>query len=179
MEVSQLAVTGDPVPQTDRADIKGVYSFASTDLLRYIGALNEQLFSSRPSLAAAINVNAANFDAELLRAKSSMRAHHRFSPSRCVTKRPQSVPSDRQVLGAPVLAGLMPLAGYKNAVFMNNEVQGAHTRRAYGAIPKRRPQESEDISVSTASLWPALYGCRGFYLITPLRRSRICAFCRS
>lgn len=172
-----LAVTGDPVPQTDRADIKGVYSFASTDLLRYIGALNEQLFSSRPFfLAAAINVNAANFDAELLRARKKLDAGASLFLTQPVCDETAAERAVRagQVLGAPVLAGLMPLAGYKNAVFMNNEVQGVRIPAELIARYRNADrQESEDISVEHSLAMASLMagGCRGFYLITPLRRS--------
>lgn len=68
----------------------------------------------------------------------------------------------------------MPLAGYKNAVFMDNEVQGVRIPAELIARYRNADrQESEDISVEHSLAMASLMagGCRGFYLITPLRRS--------
>ena len=70
-EIKQvLVVTGDPIAAEDRSKVKGVFNFNSEKLIAFIRDLNRDALNDNPiEAAAALNVNAVHFGAELERAK--------------------------------------------------------------------------------------------------------------
>ena len=70
-----LVVTGDPIAAEDRGKVKGVFNFNSEKLIAFIRDLNRGALADCPiQPAAALNVNAVNFEAELERAKRKEQA---------------------------------------------------------------------------------------------------------
>ena len=65
-----LAVTGDPVPTDDRENVKSVFQFNSRVLARFVKSLEQSGEADPFFLCGALNINAANFAAELERAKA-------------------------------------------------------------------------------------------------------------
>ena len=79
----------------------------------------------------------------------------------------------KRTLSAKVLAGIFPVAGYKNALFLNNEVSGIAISEEFlsvlaAAAPEDVPELSVEYSMTMAR--KAAPWCDGFYLMTPLRR---------
>ena len=60
-----LVVTGDPIPNASRDEVKSVYNFNSRRLIRYIKGLNEAVLPTPFHIFAALNVNARNFRIQL------------------------------------------------------------------------------------------------------------------
>ncbi|MCL6622834.1 MAG: bifunctional hydroxymethylpyrimidine kinase/phosphomethylpyrimidine kinase, partial [Syntrophobacterales bacterium] len=63
-----LAVTGDPVFEADKSEIKSVFNLNSLKLIELISHMNEEMFAKdRFSIGGALNVNALNKDIEVKR----------------------------------------------------------------------------------------------------------------
>ena len=174
-----LVVTGDPIAQADRGEIKGVYNLNATVLAGYIRSLNEELFPASPfAVGAALNVNAPNFDAELRRAEQKTRQGVQFFLTQPVFAKAAAENLRRAgaALDAKLLAGILPLASLKNALFLNNEVPGM-------AIPdavleslrglEREEGEKQGLRLALDTARELLPHTHGFYVMTPLNRFRL------
>jgi homocysteine S-methyltransferase len=174
-----LVVTGDPVALADRSEVKGVYNSNSAMLAAYVRSLNESVFAREPFVVgAALNVNAPNFEAELRRAEAKAERGVRFFMTQPIfsAEALEALKKARSALGAKILAGVMPLAGYNNAQFMRNEVPGI---RMPEALAERfrglDAEESRRLGISTAleAARSALPHADGFYVVTPSSRYRM------
>lgn len=168
-----LAVTGD-IPKTDRNE--GVFNISSAELIHYISNLNNDIFAdSKYFISGALNVNANNFSHELDRARKKLKMGAEYFLTQPVYS--QSAKENLRLaanqLNCPVYAGLMPFAGYKNAMFIKNEVSGITIPDEIIELYKdREPDEVKDISVKICvglAQEIAPY-CFGYYLITPINR---------
>ena len=129
-------------------------------------------------MAGALNVNALNFEAELRRSFSKIE-----NGISCFLT--QAVYTDTainntikavQTLKVPVFAGIMPLVGYKNALFINNEVPGIQIDEdIIDTFRDKSREECETIGVniSMESINKLYQHVAGFYLMTPLKRTHI------
>ncbi len=171
-----LAITGDAVPETDRFSTKNVFGLNSWQLIRFIASLNEELFPETPYyICAALNINAANFSQELCRAERKLE-----NGARCLITQPlfsdrgiANFRQARQALSCRLLAGIMPVAGYRNAVFLNNEVPGIEIPdTVVGALRDKGREEARDISLRYCAeiIGRVRDACDGYYIMTPLRR---------
>ena len=178
---SVLAVTGDPIPGAahgpdESAADKGVYNFNSTTLIEFIRGMNQGPFAHAPMFAlAALNVNAVNFDAELRRAgrKAEKGAGAFLTQPIFSEVGARNLRRAREALGVPVIAGIMPVAGYKNAVFLNNEVPGVSIPQAFVDSLENQPRDvatERTLAFCRALIEMARPFSSGFYLMTPLRR---------
>ncbi|MDD3243567.1 MAG: bifunctional homocysteine S-methyltransferase/methylenetetrahydrofolate reductase [Eubacteriales bacterium] len=172
-----LAITGDPVAPTDRGDVRGVFSFHSQSLMEFIGRLNRDVFAAHPlHYGGALNLNALRFDPELARAQKKEAAGAAFFLTQPVFS-PEAVENlrlARRKLTSPILVGIFPLAGYRNAVFLNNEVPGiqipADVVESFRELtPAQAREHTLELAVSIATQ-TAPY-CSGYYIMTPLRRT--------
>lgn len=172
-----LAVTGDPITQDIFAGKAGVFAFNSYGLISYINELNRQTFTTTPfSVGAALNVNVSNFDKELERAlkKEQLGAQYFLTQPIFSDSGAQNLIKADGKLTKPILAGLMPPASYKNAVFLHNEVSGISIDQNFIDSLKDKSRE-EIVELSTDfCLEKAIKVkdyCAGFYLMTPMKRA--------
>jgi len=171
-----LVVTGDPIASADRSDYKGVFSMSSFNLISYIQAMNKEVFADAPFfVGAALNVNANQMDLEIARAVKKTESGAEFFLTQPVFSEQaiSNVFAARKQISAKLLAGLLPIASHRNALFLNNEVSGinipqAVIERFQGSTPEEAERISFNLSASLVKLlWDA---CDGFYLITPLKK---------
>lgn len=173
---NMLIVTGDPVPHTERMEAKGVFCFNSFKLISYIQSLNRDLFSHSPFyIGGALNVNALNFENELERARIKIHNGASFLLTQPLFSDTaiQNLARAKEVLACKLLAGILPVAGYKNALFLNNEVSGIEIPEDFIASLKGKPRDevkSMVVSYSFDTIQKAFDYCDGFYLMTPLKR---------
>ena len=172
-----LAVTGDPITQDIFAGKAGVFAFNSYGLISYINELNRQTFTATPfSVGAALNVNVSNFDKELERAlkKEQLGAQYFLTQPIFSDSGAQNLIKAAGKLTKPVLAGLMPPASYKNAVFLHNEVSGISIDQSFIDSLKDKTRE-EIVELSTDFCLEKAVKvkdyCAGFYLMTPMKRA--------
>ena len=78
----------------------------------------------------ALNLNARNFDVELRRAKEKLENGMSGFLTQPVlsAQAVENLKKSRETLGADakILAGIMPVVSQRNAIFMENEINGIH-----------------------------------------------------
>lgn len=176
-----LAVTGDPVPVIQRSEKegKGVFSATSYQLLELVRRLNQDVLAGREYCAGgALNINARNFSAELARAQKKQSAGASFLMTQPVFE-PAAIENLKlatATLHIPVLAGILPVASYKNACFLNNEVPGIHIpEEILHSLEGKTPEEAAPVSLafSMEIIRTISPFCQGFYLMTPLKKFKL------
>ncbi|HEX3027518.1 MAG TPA: bifunctional homocysteine S-methyltransferase/methylenetetrahydrofolate reductase [Clostridia bacterium] len=174
-----LCVTGDPIPSSDRNEIKSVFNFNSVRLASFIRDLNKTVFTNRPfTVAAALNVNAVTFDAELEKAKRKQDAGVAVFLTQPIYTGAaiENLQKAKRSLNANILGGIMPIVSYKNACFINNEVAGitipeSLIKKYEGADAEQASAIAVETSLATAREISGI--ADGFYMITPLKKVEI------
>ena len=174
-----LAITGDPIPSAERDEVKSVYQFNSRKLAQYIVSLagEGREMPSPLTVFGALNLNARNFDVELRRAAEKLEnGMTGFLTQPVLSEQAvQNLQQARQTLGpeAKILAGILPVVSQRNAIFMENEVNGIHVDAAIidrFAGLDRAAGEELGIEISVQAAKAALPYADGFYLMTPFNR---------
>ena len=174
-----LAITGDPIPTAERDEVKNVYQFNSRKLAQYIVSLagEGREMPSPITVFGALNLNARNFDVELRRAKEKLENGMSGFLTQPVlsAQAVENLKKSRETLGADakILAGIMPVVSQRNAIFMENEVNGIHVddaiiQRFEGL--DRAAGEELGLEVSVQAAKAAAPYVDGFYLMTPFNR---------
>ncbi len=174
-----FVITGDPVIQTDHGKSGGVFTFNSFTLISYLKRLNQEVFSNVPmAIGAALNINSPNFDIELKRAEKKLELGANFLMTQPIFSEQavQNLITARKLLDCTLLAGILPVASYKNALFLTNEVSGIEIpdeimQRFYEKTPEECNQISLEYSLSIMDKLQTY--CDGFYLMVPLKRTII------
>ncbi len=122
-----LVITGDPVPNTSRDNVKGVFNFDSVRLMQYLKIMNDESFSEdRLCYGGAINYARANIEIEIGRIRQKTEAGAEFFLTQPVydDKDIEALRYIRQNIERPMLVGIMPLVSLRNANFIKNELTG-------------------------------------------------------
>ena len=174
-----VVITGDPIPNAERSEVKGVWSFNSAIFANYIRQLSESGAAAPFHVWAALNVNAPNFAFELEKARRKAESgvcgfltQPVFSPQSM-----ENLRQARQALpGCYLLGGIIPVASYKSALYMNSEVAGIQIPADVLALYENASKEealllAADLSCQTAREIRAFVD--GYYLITPQGRPSV------
>ena len=174
-----LAITGDPIPTAERDEVKNVYQFNSRKLAQYIVSLagEGREMPSPITVFGALNLNARNFEVELRRAAEKLENGMSGFLTQPVlsAQAVENLKKARETLGerAKILAGILPVVSQRNAIFMENEVNGIHVDAAIidrFAGLDRAAGEELGIEISVQAAKAALPYADGFYLMTPFNR---------
>ena len=174
-----LAITGDPIPTAERDEVKNVYQFNSRKLAQYIVSLAGEGREMPASITVfgALNLNARNFEVELRRAAEKLENGMSGFLTQPVlsAQAVENLKKARETLGerAKILAGILPVVSQRNAIFMENEVNGIHVdeviiQRFEGL--DRAAGEELGLEVSVQAAKAAAPYADGFYLMTPFNR---------
>ena len=169
-----LVITGDPVSFNMNERRAAVFQFNSVELAGYISNLNNEIFTENPfSIYGAININAPNFDAELKKCKRKIENGVTILYSQPIFSDygAENLKRAKSELGCKIYGGILPVASYRNAVFLNNEVPGIE-------IPEEVIESLKDaenvfeisISFSKGIIERVYDFCDGFYIMTPLKK---------
>ena len=174
-----LAITGDPIPTAERDEVKNVYQFNSRKLAQYIVSLagEGREMPSPMTVFGALNLNARNFEVELHRAGEKLEnGMSGFLTQPVLSEQAvENLRRTRETLGerAKILAGIMPVVSQRNAIFMENEVNGIHVAEdimeAFAGLD-REQGEALGLEISLKMAREALPYADGFYLMTPFNR---------
>lgn len=179
-----VIITGDPPKMGDFPDATPVYDVDSVGLLRIVNGLNRGFDPGGKPLDAATSFLCAtgaepaarDYERELRRL-----AQKRDAGAEVVMTQPVYDPEvldrfldDVRPLGIPVLVGLLPLASYRNAEFLHNEVPGMsipepireRMRRAGGG-PEGR---AEGVRIAREMLASVADRVDGAYVMPPFGR---------
>jgi homocysteine S-methyltransferase len=172
-----LAVTGDPVQAEDRSRIKSLAGFCSLDFARTISEWNATDFTRPFTICGALNVNAPNFQVELNRAilKTEAGVSVFFTQPvlgeeavRNLERARGALPLETQLLG-----GILPVVSHRNALFMNQNLNGItvseEIAELYREATKERATELA-VSISVDIMEKISPSVDGYYLITPFKR---------
>lgn len=173
-----LVVTGDPIPAADRQEVKGVFSFNSQLLAGYIRDLNETTFPHPFLIFGALNVNAANFKQELLKAKQKIQQGVQAFLTQPIhsAKGLQNLQQAHRELDAWILGGVMPIVSYRNALYMKNEIASIEVDDAILSRYEHKNREEAAVlavTIAKATIDEMVSFVDGFYLITPFHRVEI------
>ena len=174
-----LAITGDPIPTAERDEVKNVYQFNSRKLAQYIVSLagEGREMPSPITVFGALNLNARNFEVELRRAAEKLENGMSGFLTQPVLSAQAVVnlKKTRETLGekAKILAGIMPVVSQRNAIFMENEVNGIHVDaeiiERFAGLDRAQGEEL-GLEVSVKAAQAAAPYADGFYLMTPFNR---------
>ena len=171
-----LAITGDPIAEVSRNEAKNVFGFNSYKLINFIKNLNDSVFHDNPyTICAALNTSADNFGAELERAGEKI-----TRGASCLLTQPifsdtsiGNLLAARKALKCKILASILPLAGYRNALFLDNEMPGIEIPDdIIMSLENKNAQEVKEISIGYAKsiIKRIKSSCDGYYLVTQLKK---------
>jgi homocysteine S-methyltransferase len=179
-----VIVTGDPPKMGDFPDASPVYDLDSIGLLKLAARLNHGIDpGGKPLggttsfvLATGAEPAALNYQRELERL-----AQKKAAGAELVMTQPVYDPNvllrfldDIAHLELPVLVGLLPLASYRNAEFLHNEVPGMqvpeHVRDRMRKAGSGAPARKEGVSIAREMLEAVHDRVVGAYIMPPLER---------
>lgn len=178
---SVLAVTGDPIAETDRGIIKPVFNMDSVKLMKLMKELNDGVFASSPFIyGGAFDPAAHNSSAALNRLDKKIECGASFVLTQPVfTDKAIDCIKEAKKKNIRILAGIMPMVSLRNALFMKNEVPGMVIPDEL--VERFKPDMTRDeaqragveIAAETArKLKPYV---DGFYFVTPFNRADVVA----
>ena len=175
-----LVVTGDPIPNASRDEVKSVYNFNSRRLIRYIAGLNESVLPTPFHIFAALNVNARNFrvQLEIAQEKENSGAEAFLTQPVLSAQAAENLKLARETLKGRLLGGIMPVVSKRNAQFMNSEIAGITVEEGiverYEGADRSRGEELA-IEISTEVARQIAPYVDGYYLMTPFGRTGLVA----
>ncbi len=172
-----LIITGDPVPVSERGQIKNVFNFDSTGLMAIADDMNHEFFESAPmTYGGAINQGRRNIQPEIERVKKKLSrgASFFFTQPVFTAEDADRIRLIKEETGARILCGIMPLISRKNALFMKNEISGINiSDEIINQFPENATKaEGEAVGVSIAknSILMTEDFADGYYFSFPFNR---------
>lgn len=179
-----VVITGDPPKVGDYPDATAVYDVDSIGLLRMIEGYNcgvdpaGKSLGDRTSfvLATGVEPAATDFAREMIRLRQKVEAGANLVMTQPIYNPAQL---DRfleasQDLNVPVLVGILPLASYRNAEFIHNNIPGMQIPEAIRERMRKAGKGAEARKVGVEIAVESLMGVRrrvaGAYLMPPLGR---------
>ncbi|MDO4467734.1 MAG: bifunctional homocysteine S-methyltransferase/methylenetetrahydrofolate reductase [Bacillota bacterium] len=173
-----LLITGDPLPSADRNEVKTVFQFNSRKLAKYITSLSKQSMIGNLHLFGALNVNAHNFDVQLRLAKEKLEnGMVGFLTQPVLTQKAlDNLKRAKEELNCYILGGVIPVVSKRNALFMNNEINGIEVDpKIIDLYEGKTREECEGLAVkiSVEIMKKMEDFTDGFYLMTPFGRTSL------
>ena len=170
-----LAVTGDPVPTSDRGSVKGVFQFNSRVLARFVRSLADSGETEPFFLCGALNVNAVSFESELKKAldKEACGVEAFLTQPVLSERAAKNLALARRTLSGRIMGGLFPVVSHKNACFLHSEVAGIEVdERVIAAYEGLDRAQGEDMAVRLCREAAARIAgdVDGYYIMTPFQR---------
>lgn len=173
-----LVITGDPIPTAERDEVKSVFNFNSRKLAQFISDLNETELTAPFKVFGALNVNARNFAVELKRAQQKVEnGISGFLTQPVLTEEAfENLKLAHETLNAKILGGIIPVVSYRNACFMDSEINGINVSENVKELYKDKSKaECEELAVTVSveiakRIAPYV---DGYYLMTPFQRAAL------
>ena len=170
-----LVITGDPIPNAQRDEIRSVFEFNSVKFANFIKSLNDEVFESPMNICAALNVNSRNFSAELRKAKKKQEngVEVLFTQPVLTKRAVENLKTARENLDIKIMGGIIPIVSERNARYMQSEVNGIYiTDDIVEKYIGKEREEAEEIALSMSKeIANEIYDLvDGYYLITVLNR---------
>jgi methionine synthase / methylenetetrahydrofolate reductase(NADPH) len=179
-----VVITGDPPKMGDFPDATAVYDLDSIGILKLAARLNHGVdpggkplgATTRFLLATGAEPAAVNYEREIERLRQKKAAG-----AELVMTQPVYSPEvldrfldDVAPLELPVLVGLLPLASFRNAEFLHNEVPGMQvpeaTRDRMRKAGSGADARKEGVRIAREMLCSQRHRIAGAYVMPPLER---------
>ena len=130
------------------------------------------------NLFGALNINAVNFDIQLKLAKEKIQNGMvgLFTQPVLSKEALYNLKRAREELDVYIMGGIIPVVSYRNAIFMENEINGIHVCDQIIDLYKdldRMQSETQAIKISGTIMKEIEDYVNGFYLMTPFGRSEL------
>ncbi len=173
-----LAVTGDPVPTSDRGSVKSVFQFNSRVLARFVRSLSQTGETEPFFLCGALNINAVNFASELERARDKEACGmEAFLTQPVLSERAaENLSLARKTLSGKIIGGLFPVVSCNNARFLSSEVAGISVdERVIAAYEGLDRAQGEALAVRLCAQAARRIApdVDGYYIMTPFQRVQL------
>lgn len=172
-----LVITGDPVGPDNRGRVTGVFDMNSIRFMEYLKHMNEEILGEYPVYyGGALNYSGVNKNAiaDRMRKKVSAGCAYFLTQPIFSEEDIQRIKELKEMTGAKIICGLMPLVSYRNAMFMQNEMPGIHVDERiisrYRADMTREEAEETAVSLCVETAQKLYDWADGFYLMTPFHR---------
>jgi len=172
-----LAITGDPISDASKVETKSVFNLNSFRLMELIEDMNTELFKEDNILiGGALNLNVLNKEVEFNRMLKKIDKGAKFFLTQPVYDDDaiEFLKKIRERTNVKILAGLLPVVSYRNAVFLNNELPGVTIPDKYVKMfsENMSKEEAQEVGIKiTVEIGEKLKGvCDGLYFITPFNR---------
>jgi homocysteine S-methyltransferase len=175
-----LAVTGDPILEADKVTTKSVFNLNSFRLIELIQVMNREMCPDRNmTVAAALNLNVADLEKEYARMQKKAEKGAAVFLTQPIFDESGvlALQEVRNRFGVKVIAGIMPVVSYKNAVFLNNEVPGIeipeHIVRRFSPAMSKEEGENAGAEIALEIATKIRPYVDGFYMIIPFARTEL------
>ncbi|MDP4093353.1 MAG: bifunctional homocysteine S-methyltransferase/methylenetetrahydrofolate reductase [Bacillota bacterium] len=172
-----LAVTGDPIPNEFKNEIKSVFNLNSIELIELISEMNMEVFEKDSyNVGAALNLNVLNKEAELLRMQRKIEKGAKLFLTQPIFENDaiECLAQISKLEDIKLLGGIMPVVSYKNAQFLNNEIPGIKIPGMYierfKDIADRAQAENTGVEIAVEIANSIRPYVDGYYFITPFNR---------
>ena len=182
-----VVITGDPPKMGDFPNATAVYDTDSIGMLRLISAMNRGYDPGGKPLGGATQFlcatgaepGAHDYERELERLQEKVEAGAELVMTQPVydAKLLERMLRDIEPLKIPVLVGLLPLASYRNAEFLHNEVPGMKVpepiRERMRAAGPGEAGRNEGIAITREMLTLVKDSVAGAYVMPPFGRHEL------
>lgn len=172
-----LAITGDPISDASKVETKSVFNLNSFRLIELIKNMNSEVFNGDDIfIGGALNPNVRNKEVEYKRMIKKIDQGAGFFLTQPIYDEDavEFIKSIKEKSDVKILAGILPVVSYRNAMFLNNELPGV-------TIPKNiisrfsenmTREEAQAVGVEIAvEMGKKLKGiCDGLYFVVPFSR---------
>ncbi|WP_270567261.1 bifunctional homocysteine S-methyltransferase/methylenetetrahydrofolate reductase [Clostridium beijerinckii] len=172
-----LAITGDPISDASKVETKSVFNLNSFRLIELIESMNEEIFKEDSIYAGgALNLNVLNEEVEYNRMMKKIEKGAKFFLTQPIydDNAIEFLKMIKERTNVKILAGLLPVVSYRNAMFLNNELPGVTIPDKYVQMfsENMSKEEAQEIGVKiTVEIGKKLKNIAdGLYFITPFNR---------
>jgi len=172
-----LAITGDPISDASKVETKSVFNLNSFRLMELIEDMNAEVFKKdNIFIGGALNLNVLNKEVEFNRMLKKIDKGAKFFLTQPIydDEAIEFLKKIRERTNVKILAGLLPVVSYKNAMFLNNELPGVTIPDKYVKMFEENmsKEEAQEIGIKiTVEIGKKLKdACDGLYFITPFNR---------
>lgn len=175
-----LVVTGDPVPEVSRTQIKGVFNYNAVGVMQILKEMNENYFQKDPvCYGGALNCGAPNLAAEIKKTHRKLEAGADFFLTQPIFNQSEieNLKIVKKETGARILCGLMPLVSFRNARFIQNEIMGINVTDeiVHQFEPDMPKQEAEEVGIKICQnvVRQTWNDADGYYFSIPFYRAHL------
>ncbi|TCP69383.1 bifunctional homocysteine S-methyltransferase/methylenetetrahydrofolate reductase [Baia soyae] len=176
-----LVITGDPTRIGDLPGASSVYDVTSFELISMIKQMNQGLaFTGRPLkqqaqfiVGSAFNPHVRQIESAVTRLEKKIQAGADYAMTQPIYDKQGIIKlyEATRHLEIPIFVGIMPLTGYRNALFLHNEVPGIKIAddviRRFESIKDPTVARQVGVEIAKDLLDTAMTYFPGIYLITP------------